>query len=293
MKNPSLFCYALLFTALAIIFPLGCFSEETAVYSFGVVPQYEYRKTFRIWRPILDELQQRTGFTFRLVGDPKTPIFEDKYLQGVYDFAFMNPYHILMAHDTQGYLPLVKDGGRMLTGVLVVPKDSPIQNVQELDGKLVAFPSANALGASLLMRAELSRLHGVEVVPKYVQTHSSVYLHVALGKTAAGGGVVSTLNSQEPEIRQKLRILYKTRPVTPHPISAHPRVPVAHRKRVLQAILDMANTPKGAALLAQIPMRKPVAASIEDYSMMYSWGLDKFYVSGKLSGHKATQQHAK
>jgi phosphonate transport system substrate-binding protein len=271
---------ALVFVALTSASPLT-WSADSGIYRFGVVPQFEQRKLFRIWRPILDELEHRTGLTFTLVGSPKIPVFEQEYMEGAYDFAYLNPYHLLKAHDSQGYLPLVRDGGRMLKGILVVPKESPIQSVQELAGKRVAFPSPNALGASLLMRAELAKLHGVKVIPYYVQTHSSVYLHVALGMTAAGGGVDATLRLQKPEIRQKLRILYETRRMIPHPICVHPRVPEAHRKKVLQALLEMAQTPEGAALLAKIPIRKAVAASLEEYTPMYSWGLDEFYVSSK------------
>lgn len=277
MNGFAVFLKVLLFAALSLVSSLA-WPANDGVYSFGVVPQFEQRKLFRIWRPILDELERRTGFTFNLVGSPKIPVFAQKCMDGDYDFAYMNPYHLLMSHDTQGYLPLVRDGGRMLRGILVVAKDSPIRSVRELAGKSVAFPSPNALGASLLMRAELARLYGVTVNPRYVQTHSSVYLHVALGLTEAGGGVASTLNSQKSDIRQKLRILYETKPVNPHPISVHPRVPEAHRNKVRQALLEMARTEKGAALLAKIPMRKAVASSIEDYTPITSSELEKFYI---------------
>jgi phosphonate transport system substrate-binding protein len=267
-------------------------SEEKEVYGFGVVPQFEQRKLFRIWRPILDQLEQRTGFSFKLVGSSKIPEFERKLLEGTYDFAYMNPYHLLLAHDAQGYLPLVRDGSRKLKGILVVPKESPIQSVEELAGKAVAFPSPNALGASLLMRAELAKFKGVEVIPDYVQTHSSVYLHVALGLNPAGGGVASTLRSQEPETRRKLRILYETQTVNPHPIGAHPRVPDAHRKKVQQALLEMAQTKEGAILLSRIPMRQAVAADLEDYTPLRAWGLEEFYIRGNSSNQPQAQQEA-
>jgi phosphonate transport system substrate-binding protein len=279
MKGFSAFCCALLLTTLCVASP-AAWSAEKVTYSFGVVPQYEQRKLFRIWRPVLDELEQRTGFTFELVGSSSIPVFEQKLLQGTYDFGYMNPYHLLMANDAQGYLPLVMDGGRRLKGILVVPKESSVQSVQELAGKPIAFPSPNALGASLLMRAELAKFQGVEVIPQYAQTHSSVYLHVALGLNPAGGGVASTLRSQKPEIRNKLRILYETQAVNPHPVSAHPRVPDAHREKVRQALLDMAATKNSSILLSRIPIRKAVTASLEDYSPLRSWGLEEFYVRG-------------
>jgi phosphonate transport system substrate-binding protein len=290
MKGFCVFTYTLLFSAFFFTAPLA-WSEEEAKYRFGVVPQFEQRKLYRIWRPILDELEHRTGFSFDLVGSPKIPVFEQKYLVGVYDFVYMNPYHLVMAHDAQGYLPLIRDGERKLKGILVVLKDSPIKRLEELDGKRIVFPSPNALGASLLMRTELAKLHGVEALPHYVQTHTSVYLHVALGLNPAGGGVLSTLRSQKPEIREKLRIVYETRPVNPHPISAHPRIPEERREKVRQALLEMAQTEKGQALLAKIPMGKAVAASLEDYTPMRTWGLEEFYVSGNRS--TVSTQHEK
>jgi phosphonate transport system substrate-binding protein len=279
MKGFSAFCFALLIATLSLISP-PAESAENVTYSFGVVPQFEKRKLFGIWRPILDELERRTGFTFELADSSNIPAFEEKFLEGAYDFAYMNPYHLLIAHDAQGYLPLVRNGEHMLKGVLVVPKESPIQNVKELAGKKVAFPSPNALGAALLMRAELAQFHDVEVIPHYVHTHTSVYLHVALGLNPAGGGVASTLRSQKPEVKQKLRVIYETQAVNPHPIGAHPRVPDAHREKVRQAFLEMSKTKGGAALLSEIPMRSAVTASLEDYAPLRSWGLEEFYVQG-------------
>jgi hypothetical protein len=45
----------------------------------------------------------------------------------------------------------------------------------------------------------------------------------------------------------------------------------------------MAQTENGQVLLAKIPMGKAVAASLEDYTAMRTWGLEEFYVSGNRS----------
>jgi phosphonate transport system substrate-binding protein len=270
---------ARLFYVLVVIAPLfnNPVSAAETTYNFGVVPQFEPRKLADIWVPILKELEVRTGLKFKMAGSPKIPDFEVSFLGGEFDFAYMNPYHAMLAGEKQGYVPLVRDGGRELFGILVVPKDSPIQDVKQLDGHKVAFPAPNALGASLLMRADLESLHGVKVRPIYVQTHSSVYLNVILNKAAAGGGVASTLKRQKQERQDRLRILYKTRTMAPHPVTAHPRVPEEHMKAVQQALLDMAQTEKGQALLEKIPMKKAIPASLEDYRILKEWGLEGFY----------------
>lgn len=247
-------------------------------YRFGIVPQFEPRHLAEIWVPILDELESRTGFRLAMSGSPRIPDFEVDFQQGRFDFAYMNPYHSLVAFETQGYEPLVRDGGRSLSGILVVAKDSPLTSVQQLAGKAIAFPAPNALGASLLMRADLETIHGIKVQPRYVKTHSSVYTEVLLGRADAGGGVMATLNQQSAEARSALRILYRTREMAPHPVVAHPRVPEAHREAVRRAFLELGDSEVGRELLAEVPIRKVSAAAIADYQPMKEWQLDRFFV---------------
>ncbi|NOR71462.1 MAG: PhnD/SsuA/transferrin family substrate-binding protein [Methylomarinum sp.] len=251
---------------------------QAAEYSFGVVPQFEARQLYAIWKPIFKVLEQKTGHTFKMLGTESISEFEREFGKGSYDFAYMNPWHSLVAFEKQGYLPLVRDNVRKLNGVLVVRKDSGIKEISQLEGKRVAFPSPNALGASLLMRAELKRLHGVSIKPIYVGTHSSVYLNVALNQASAGGGVLRSFKNQKPNVQGSLNIIYKTQSIAPHPISAHPRVPKEVIAQVTRAFLEMKNDPVQQALLAKIPMKQPVAASAGDYQPLKEMGLEPFYV---------------
>jgi phosphonate transport system substrate-binding protein len=247
-------------------------------HSFGVVPQFEPRKLASIWMPILKELGRRTGHAFVMTGSLDIPDFEASANLGKFDFAYMNPYQALQTMKRRQYFPLVRNGSRKLQGILVVRKDSPLIRPGFLDGKKVAFPSANALGASVLMRSELRGKFKINIQPVYVQTHSSVYLNVILGETDAGGGVLSTFNKQKPAIRSALKIIYKTRTVPPHAVMAHSRVSPEHRGQVLHAFLEMSKTEGGRRLLERIPMSNVVAASIADYQPMASWGLEKVYI---------------
>jgi phosphonate transport system substrate-binding protein len=246
-------------------------------YTFAVVPQYEQRKLFAIWKPIVDELSKRSGLSLKLVATLTVPEFEHSISDGSYDFVYANPYHIMKVSSSQGYIPLVRDSAP-LRGILVVRKDSPIRTLEELDGKVVAFPSPNAIGASLLMRADLSRLFKATVDPLYVKTHSSVYMHVVNGLASAGGGVEKTLQEQDASIRDTLKVIYTTREMPSHPIAAHPRIPKADREKLRSALLSFAATPEGHELFAKVPMQKVVSASIDDYAMMRSWGLESLWV---------------
>ncbi len=253
----------------------GVRAEEA--YTFAVVPQYEQRKLHSIWKPIVDDVARRSGVPLRLVATLGVPDFERELSKGSFDFAYANPYHILLESRRQGYIPLVRDS-HSLTGVLLVARDGPIRSIADLDGKTLAVPSPNALGASLLLRSDLEQIHHVHVRMLDVKTHTSVYLNVARGMADAGGGVQKTLAEQDERLQGALRVLYSTRAMPSHPVAAHPRVPRAVREAVRQALLDLAATPAGQELLADVPLLRMVPASIDDYLVMRDWGLEKYWV---------------
>ena len=263
---------------LTTLLTFNVHAEKKEVYTIGIVPQFEIRHIRKIWNPIIKEVEKATGYDLKLIGSPTIPDFEREFNAGQFDFAYMNPYHMLIAEKTQGYVPLIRDNGRKLHGILVVREDSDITSVKELDGKKIAFPAPNALGASLLMRANLTNDYKIKFNPVYVKTHSSVYLNVVVKQTSAGGGVQKTLKQQRENIKGALRVLHRTPKVSPHPLAGHPRVPKEVREKVKQAMLKLGETPIGKSLLSKIPMKKIGEASINDYYPLRKFKLDNFYV---------------
>jgi phosphonate transport system substrate-binding protein len=251
-------------------------ASAAAEYTISAVPQFEQRKLYATWKPIVDELARRTGLRLKLVTTLTIQDFHKAYGRGEFDFAYVNPYNIVYFRRTQGYIPLAADGVP-LRGIVVVAKDSAIKTVADLDGKTVAFPSPNALGASLLVRADLEQIHHVRITPLYVSTHSSVYIHVAKGLTAAGGGVEKTLQEQDNAIQAQLQVIYTTRPCPSHPVAAHPRVPPEVREQVRAALLAMGETKEGKEMLARVPIMRIIPVTYDDYAELSGWGLDKYW----------------
>jgi len=215
---------------------------------------------------------------WRLVSAPSIPDFERQFVAGEFDFAYMNPYHMIVSHQSQGYIPLARDVGRRLYGILVVHKDSPVTEIKDLDGKIVAFPAPNSVGASLMPRAEFARKYLITVRPRYVNSHDSVYLNVALGQADAGGGVQKTLEQQPESVKKLLRVLHKTVEIPPHPIVVHPRVPGKVQTLVKESFLALGDSETGQTLLQKVPIRKIGEASLGDYKVLEDMGLDEFFV---------------
>jgi phosphonate transport system substrate-binding protein len=250
-------------------------SKNEVVYSVGIVPQFDSFTIRKKWNPILKELEKITGEKFKIKGSPTIPSFEREFESGSFDFAYMNPYHVLLASQSEGYIPLAKDIGRKLYGILVVNKNSPIISPQDLQGKEIVFPAPNALGASLMVRAALKDQFGITFQPRYVMTHTSVYLNVAIGESSAGGGVQKTLSRQVDDVKQNLRILYETEKVHPHPFVAHPRVPEIVREKVQNALLKIGESKNGKEMLREIPVVKIGKSSMEDYLPLKKYKFEK------------------
>lgn len=250
---------------------------DEPTFTVAIAPQFAPLQIYRDWTPVLAHLEQATGYHFQLRVYEQLPRFEAELAQGIPDLAYMNPYHIVMVKQAQDYRPLIRDGSTRLSGVLVVLRDGPIKNIADLNGKTIAFPSPNAFGASLYMRAQLAEKEGLTINPVYGVNHQSVYRQVMAGDALAGGGVESTLRKEPEAVQTQLRVIYTTPGVAPHPFAAHPRVPVAAAKKIADALLAMGSDAEGSKLLAAVQIPQPIAADYaRDYEPLLRLNLEKY-----------------
>jgi len=240
----------------------------------GVVPQSKSQEIHEIWSPLIQHLNN-AGIEVRFSAAPSIPEFEKRLKNGEYDIAYMNPYHLIMANKSQKYLPLLRDHSKKLKGIVVVKKDNNIA-LSDLNNKEFAFPAPNALGATLLVRAELATKEKLLIIPKYVKTHTAVYRNVAFGDTPAGGGIMKTFQEQPADLKDKLRIIYETTPVAPHPLAIHQRVPKNIAEKITKLLIDYSKTTEGNAVMSKIPMTEVGEATMEDYNMLLDLDLEKF-----------------
>ncbi len=254
--------------------------EAAKPYSVYIVPQLTPVATHKAWAPVLEKLAAATGLEFELNVEPSIPAFEQAIASGTPDFAYMNPYHIIVAKRDKGYIPLLRDSKNMLEGILVVKKGGEIKSLEDLKGKTLSFPAPNAFAASLFMRALLAQ-QNITITTNYVKTHSNVYRSVLLGDVAAGGGINNTFQREPKDVSDQLQVLYVTPKTAPHPLAVNPRIPEAVRIKVLETFIQLATDPANAALFDAIQMPIPVPADYaRDYHSLEALGLEKFAVIG-------------
>lgn len=233
---------AILLAAFSGLLSWPCISQANDdTLTFGIVPQQSAKKLAASWQPLLTYLSDKTGVTIVFSTAKDIPTFEARLASKQYDIAYMNPYHYTEFHDLVGYQALARQKNKSIVGVIIVPVDSEITRVEDLHGLTMAFPAPAAFAASILPQAELARM-GISVTPQYVFSHDSVYLNVSKGFLPAGGGIIRTLNSTEPALRNNLKVLWESRAYTPHAIATAQRLDPAIRAALLDALLALSVT---------------------------------------------------
>lgn len=240
--------------------------------TFGIVPQQSATRLAQDWVPFLRELGKGLPFRLDFATAKDIPTFEACLAQGAYDVAYMNPYHYVVFHEIAAYRAFAIERGKKLNGVIVVRKDSPLRSLRDLGGQRIAFPSPAAFGASVIPRAEMTRM-GISFTPVYVKSHDSVYRAVASRALVAGGGVRLTFDNIAPDLRDQMRIIYSTRDYTPHAFAAHDRVKRGSVEALRARMQAVAAEQPG--LVRAIGMKGFDAATDSDWQDIRDLGLDQ------------------
>jgi phosphonate transport system substrate-binding protein len=214
-------------------------SDEARVLSFGIVPQQSASRLAKMWGPLLRELENRVNVSFQFRTTKDIPTFEACLAAGSYDVAYMNPMHYAIFAEEAGFRAIARQADKRLKGIIVTRSGSDIEEIADLGGATVAFPSPGAFGASILTRSTLTA-HGLDFDPAYVKSHDSVYRAVAAGLMPAGGGVTRTFNALDPSIRAQLDIIYETQGFTPHAIATNDQLDDNLAESIQAALIQIA-----------------------------------------------------
>lgn len=228
---------------ISFLFTLILFSSIlNAEIILGVVPQQSPLKLQKVWQPIAMYLSEKTGEKITFKTEKSINQFEKVLYAGGYDFAYMNPYHYVVAHKKQAYSAKVR-ATKNIKGILVMKKGSSKKTIHA-DNARYLFPSPNAFAATLLTKYELVETFKVDpkVLEKarYVNSHDSVYKATSRGIGDIGGGIVRTFNSlNDTQTKENLVIVHTTKAYPSHPFAFKPNLDEQVTKKIIEALLHM------------------------------------------------------
>ncbi len=238
-------------------------NDNAGALTVGIIPQQSAVKIIKTWTPLVQYLENKTGYPVRIAASPDIPTFEKRLFSGQFDMVYINPKLYVDASRLVGYIAIAREKEKKLRGIIVVKKDSAYKSLSDLDGKLLVFPD-NAFAASVIPRLNLTK-QNINYSVNYVATHDQAYWFVAEGKMEAAGGVLRTLSKTPRQVQSKLRIIWSSDSFTPHAFAMHPRVDPNVRDRLKQALLSYYESDTGKINLDQLGFNMLVDARDSDW----------------------------
>src|SRR6185436_8167621 len=136
IKHVALFAAA----AAALCAPLAAAQQS---YSFHVLNQRSIALTAQYWNPILTYVGRKSGVPLELKLTKNAQEGNAIAEKLGYDFLYTNHF-FTPDRDRLGYRVIARPAGPGIRAQIVVPQNSPIHSLQDLEGKEVAFPTPDA-----------------------------------------------------------------------------------------------------------------------------------------------------
>jgi len=245
MMHRALKGAAIILAAAFALHTPGATAQQS--YSFHVLNQRSIALTAQYWNPILTHVSKKSGVPLELklakTAQEGNAIGE----KHGYDFIYTNHF-FTPERDRLGYRVIARPAGPGIRSQIVVPEDSPIQSLHDLNGKEVAFVTPDAFaGYWLPMDALLRNKVNVKVVFSGNQEASSAQLRV--NKVAAAGVNSSVMSRYGRREAFQYRALWTSEIYQDLCIMANPKVPANKVAAVRAALISMAKDPEGRQVL--------------------------------------------
>jgi phosphonate transport system substrate-binding protein len=218
------------------------------------------RETFIHYRHLLAYLAQKSGKNLEFVQRKTYEEINELLGKGKIDLAFIcsGPYASTKAR--YGFLPLAVpevQGRTSYRAYLIVNRNSPFHQLQDLKGQTFAFTDPDSNTGRLVPTFWLAELHQrPETFFKqiiYTYSHDNSILAVARGLVAGAavdGLVWDYYQATNPVFTSKTRIIKKSKAYGIPPLVVSRHLPAAEREQLQQILLTMHQDPEGKKILA-------------------------------------------
>jgi phosphonate transport system substrate-binding protein len=230
--------------AAAAAFPCAHAGEA---YAFYVLHQRSIALTAQYWNPILTYVGKKSGVPLELHLAKTAKEGNANAEMGKYDFLYTNHF-FTPERDRLGYKVIARPAGVGIRSQIVVPMDSAVQSLQDLDGKPVGFVSPDGFtGYWLPMDALLRAKVNIKVVFTGNQEASSAQLRI--NKIAAAGVNSSVMARYGRRESFQYRALWTSEIYQDLCIMANPKLPPAKVAAVKAAFINMVKDAEGRQVL--------------------------------------------
>lgn len=242
---------------------------------FAIHPKYDPAKTVRLYQFLCEYFAEQpggAGLNIQVETSLDYADFERKFRAQGPELLLPNPWQALEAMKV-GYSVLAMAGEpEDFRGLILVRRDGPVENVADLKGRSLAYPSPTALAACIMPQMFLQD-QGLAVMQDlthhYVGSQDSAILSVVGGQTAAGvtwPPPWRIFQMDHPEEAAQLRVLAETPPLVNNAVMVRNDVCPEVREQLRRMLLGLGESETGCAVLKNIQTSSFRAATDEDYA---------------------------
>jgi phosphonate transport system substrate-binding protein len=253
MKRKFLGYAAAIFVSLmgavaTLALPTDAFAtDKKKALSFHVLSQRSIALTAQYWNPILTYVGAKSGVPLELKLAKTAHDGNELAVKGLYDFIYTNHF-FTPERDRLGYKVIARPIGPGIQAQIVVPANSVVRHLEDLNGKDIAFVSPDGFtGYWLPLDALLKAKVKVNVVLTGNQEASFAQLKVT--KVAAAGVNSKTMASYARREGFEYRALWTSEVYQDLCIMSNPKVSVEKVAAVRAAFVGMSTDPEGRKIL--------------------------------------------
>ena len=226
--------------------------QPTGSLVFGILPFISVEELVFRFTPLVNYLSENLQVPVRIETAPNFVEFARRtHEESRYDILFTAPHFFTRANQKAGYRLIASVDSPEMWAVIVVPKQSEIHTLQDLEGKRLATVPPLGL-ATLLVRKTLFEAGidpDVDLDMVITPTHDASLLSSYHGVTDASALMQPPFAAASNKVRDSMRIIARTES-TPHiPISVSPRLDEACAAAITGLLVNMGSTPEGKAVL--------------------------------------------
>ena len=233
------------------------------VYIFGVHPLHNPKRLFEVYQPLIDYINANLkDAELRLEASRDYPAYDKKLFAGHFHFSLPNPYQTVTSTQ-HGYKIFGKMGDDdNFRGIILVRKDSGIEDVEDLIGKNVSYPAPTALAATMMPQWYL-HTHGIDINKdiknSYVGSQESSIMNVFLGKSDAASTWPPpwlAFIKERPEVGEQVMIKWTTPPLPNNGLVVRSDVPQDVLQKVSSLIFRLHTHEKGKKILEAMELSR-------------------------------------
>lgn len=239
-------CFLRPLLALGLSVAAAAAAAQTT-YRFSPVNQWDIAKTADYWNPIVQYVSRKSGVPMELKIGRTSADTTSYVLAREVEFVFSN--HLFSPERAAlGWKVFGRRNSPHTRSQIVVPADSPVARLEDLQGKTMVFAGPEAFLGYKVTYAEILR-RGIQVKVEFGGNQNAAFSQMFAGRASASGSNEMLVQGYGKREGKQFRVLWTSEPYFDLALMASGKVPEKDLRAVASAFLGMHRDPEGQQIL--------------------------------------------